>query len=246
MAHYGKYESISLIDLENDGFAEIIALDGMGDIYAFDNNFFLKSGFPVKSNAIGPILAMDLLGDNSPELIYQDKLGIIQILDNEGNKIDQIATSSQLKGLGVYKGRHAIITTNDLILFKNDLNGFTNEWNYRYSTVDYSRYLIARSSSKPSFIIDQYQTYAYPNPSYNENVIFRIHIGLAESLKIEIFDIAGYLIESFFVDISSSSNFIKEFHWDVSTIDSGIYIARVVATMSSDSEEKIIKVGVIK
>ena len=246
MAHYGKYESISLIDLENDGFAEIIALDGMGDIYAFDNNFFLKSGFPVKSNAIGPILAMDLLGDDSPELIYQDKLGIIQILDNEGNKIDQIATSSQLKGLGVYEGRHAIITTNDLILFKNDLNGFTNEWNYRYSTVDYSRYLIARSSGKPSFIIDQYQTYAYPNPSYNENVIFRIHIGLAESLKIEIFDIAGYLIESFFVDISSSSNFIKEFHWDVSTIDSGIYIARVVATMSSDSEEKIIKVGVIK
>jgi hypothetical protein len=246
MAHYGKYESISLIDLENDGFAEIIALDGIGDIYAFDNNFLLKSGFPVKSNAIGPILAMDLLGDNSPELIYQDKLGIIQILDNEGNKIDQIATSSQLKGLGVYEGRHAIITTNDLILFKNDLNGFTNEWNYRYSTVDYSRYLIARSSSKPSFIIDQYQTYAYPNPSYNENVIFRIHIGLAESLKIEIFDIAGYFIESFSVDISSSSNFIKEFHWDVSTIDSGIYIARVVATMSSDSEEKIIKVGVIK
>ena len=118
----------------------------------------MKSGFPVKSNAIGPILAMDLLGDDSPELIYQDKLGIIQILDNEGNKIDQIATSSQLKGLGVYEGRHAIITTNDLILFKNDLNGFTNEWNYRYSTVDYSRYLIARSSGKPSFIIDQYKT----------------------------------------------------------------------------------------
>ena len=49
----------------------------------------MKSGFPVKSNAIGPILAMDLLGDDSPELIHQDKFGIIQILDNEGNIISE-------------------------------------------------------------------------------------------------------------------------------------------------------------
>jgi len=152
-----------------------------------------------------------------------------------------------LKALGVYKGRHAIITSNALILYKDDLNGFENEWNNKYSTPDNSRFLSNyKTGGKPSFIIDQYQTYAYPNPSYNENVIFRIRIGLAESLNIEIFDIAGYLVESFSADISSSSNYIKEVHWDVSTIDSGIYIARVVATMSSDSEEKIIKVGVIK
>ena len=247
VTHYGDFKSLSLIDLENDGSSEIIVLNDRGDIYAFDNNFLLKNGFPVQSNANGPILAMDLLGDNSPELIYQDKIGIIQILDHEGEKLDEISTTSELKALGVYKGRHAIITSNALILYKDDLNGFENEWNYKYSTPDNSRFLSNyKTGGKPSFIIDQYQTYAYPNPSYNENVIFRIHIGLAESLNIEIFDIAGYLIESLSVDISSSSNYIKEVHWDVSTIDSGIYIARVVAATSSNSEEKIIKVGVIK
>ena len=128
--------------------------------------------------------------DSSPELIYQDKIGIIQILDHEGKKLDEISTTSELKALGVYKGRHAIITSNALILYKDDLNGFENEWNYKYSTPDNSRSLSNyKTGGKPSFIIDQYQTYAYPNPSYNENVIFRIRIGLAESLNIEIFDI---------------------------------------------------------
>ena len=64
------YEN-TLIDLENDGSSEIIALDNRGDIYAFDNNLLLKNGFPIHSNANGPILAMDLLGDNSPELIIK-------------------------------------------------------------------------------------------------------------------------------------------------------------------------------
>ena len=50
ITHYGIYKSLSLIDLENDGFSELVAVDRMGDIYAFDNNFLLKSGFPVRSN----------------------------------------------------------------------------------------------------------------------------------------------------------------------------------------------------
>ena len=201
--HYGVYKSLSLIDLENDGFSEIVAVDEMGDIYAFDNNFVLKSGFPIRSNTNGPILAINLLGDDSPELIYQDKLGIIQILDNEGKKLDEIATSTQLKGLGVYNGRHAIITSRDLILFNDDRDGFLNEWNYRYSTPDNSRYLKTITPIESSFIIDLDQTYAYPNPSFSENVIFRIHVGLAESLSIKIFDIAGFLVENFPIDISS-------------------------------------------
>ena len=244
--HYGVYKSLSLIDLENDGFSEIVAVDEMGDIYGFDNNFVLKSGFPIRSNTNGPILAVNLLGDDLPELIYQDKLGIIQILDNEGKKLDEIATSAQLKGLGVYNGRHAIITSNDLILFNDYKDGFLNEWNYRYSSPNNSRYLKLNTPLESSFIIDLDQTYAYPNPSFNENVIFRIHVGLAESLNIKIFDIAGFLVENLPIDISSSTNSIKEVHWDVSSINSGVYMARVVGTKDSKKEQKIIKVGIIK
>ena len=245
--YYGDFKSLSLIDLENDGSSEIIALDNRGDIYAFDNNLLLKNGFPIQSNANAPILAMDLLGDNSPELIYQDKLGIIQILDHEGKKLDQISTTSKVKALGVYQGRHAIITSNALILYKDDLNGFENEWNYKYSTPDNSRFLSNyKSQGKPGFIFDLSQTYAYPNPSFNENIIFRINVGLAESLNINIFDIAGFLVENFSIDISSSQNSIKEVHWDISSINPGIYLARIVGTDGLRKEQKIIKVGIVK
>ena len=163
-----------------------------------------------------------------------------------GNKLDEIATSAQLKGLGVYNGRHAIITSNDLILFNDDKDGFLNEWNYRYSSPNNSRYLKLNTPLESSFIIDLDQTYAYPNPSFNENVIFRIHVGLAESLNIKIFDIAGFLVENLPIDISSSTNSIKEVHWDVSSINSGVYMAKVVGTKDSKKEQKIIKVCIIK
>ena len=128
------------------------------------------------------------------------------------------------------------------------------QWRYPFSTPDNSRELLVgqKIENKP-FIMDFDNTYAYPNPSTNQNIIFRIAFGNAESIDINIFDIAGYLVTSFAVDISSHNTHsdlnsiqIKEAHWNVSTIDPGVYIARVIARNGKKSDEKIIKVGLMK
>ena len=69
--HYGEFESVSLIDLESDGFIDIIATDQNGTIHAFDLNFYYKNGFPIKADAIGSVLGIDLIEDDKAELVYQ-------------------------------------------------------------------------------------------------------------------------------------------------------------------------------
>ena len=199
------------------------------------------------------------MGNKFPELIFQNQYGIIQILNHKGVIIDQIATNNELRGLGTYNGKNVIIMDNELILFNDykilaDEKSLQNEWRYPFSTADNSRKLfIGEKIESKTFIMDLQNTYAYPNPSINENIIFRITFGNAESIDINIFDIAGFLITSFPIEVSNtnSSSYlnrreIKEVHWNVSDVDPGVYIAKVIARNGKNFDEKIIKVGLIK
>ena len=106
-------------------------------------------------------------------------------------------------------------------------------------------------------MINKDQTYAYPNPSYSEDIIFRITVGEADKINIHIFDLAGFPVQSLKKDMHTPYspipedgpiplNDVNEIKWDISNVESGVYLARVVVSNHADSEEKIIKVGVIK
>ena len=73
-------------------------------------------------------------------------------------------------------------------------------------------------------------------------------------MKINIFDLAGFPIEELnenfqlhnFSATKYTLNGVVEIPWDVSNIQSGVYLARVIVNGDGKSEEKIIKLGVIK
>ena len=255
--HYGEFESVSLIDIESDGFIDILATDQNGTIHAFDLNFYYKNGFPIEADAIGSVLGIDLIEDDKPELVYQTSDGNIRILDHQGIEKDRISTGNKLMGLGTYGGSHAIITTNQVIKYKKDTYGLENDWKYVYSSPDYSRYTsVPEVSSKYNpYLLNNELSYAYPNPSYGKKIIFRIQVGVAESIDINIFDIAGFPIESRSMRIKEKFSIqddndpftsVFEMPWDLSNIESGVYFARVVVSNEGKSEEEIIKVAVIK
>lgn len=255
--HYGEFESVSLIDIESDGFIDILATDQNGTIHAFDLNFYYKNGFPIEADAIGSVLGIDLIEDDKPELVYQTSDGNIRILDHQGIEKDRISTGNKLTGLGTYGGSHAIITTNQVIKYKKDTYGLENDWKYVYSSPDYSRYTsVPEVSSKYNpYLLNNELSYAYPNPSYGKKIIFRIQVGVAESIDINIFDIAGFPIESRSMRIKEKFSIqddndpftsVFEMPWDLSNIESGVYFARVVVSNEGKSEEEIIKVAVIK
>ena len=251
----GDFNYLSLIDLENDGHAEIILTDKEGSIHVLDSKFIYKNGFPIEAKAIGPILGLDIMEDENPELVYQSGDGSIRILNNEGVEIDRISTGDKLKGLGSYDGKQAILTEKNIIKYKKSSNTNRNEWNYTFGTPDFSRILMMEKTvTYNTYLMDADLTYGYPNPTYGENVIFRIQVGQAEKIEINIFDLAGFPVEELnknfqlhnFSSTKYTLNGVVEIPWDVSNIQSGVYLARVIVNGDGKSEEKIIKVGVIK
>ena len=251
----GDFNYLSLIDLENDGHAEIILTDKEGSIHVLDSKFIYKNGFPIEAKAIGPILGLDIMEDENPELVYQSGDGSIRILNNEGVEIDRISTGDKLKGLGSYDGKQAILTEKNIIKYKKSSNTNRNEWNYTFGTPDFSRILMMEKTvTYNTYLMDADLTYGYPNPTYGENVIFRIQVGQAEKIEINIFDLAGFPVEELnknfqlhnFSSTKYTLNGVVEIPWDVSNIQSGVYLARVIVNGDGKSEEKIIKLGVIK
>ena len=251
----GDFNYLSLIDLENDGHVEIILTDKKGSIHVLDSKFIYKNGFPIEAKAIGPILGLDIMEDENPELVYQSGDGSIRILNNEGVEIDRISTGDKLKGLGSYEGKQAILTEKNIIKYKKSSNTNRNEWNYTFGTPDFSRILMMEKTvTNNTYLMDADLTYGYPNPTYGENVIFRIQVGQAEKIEINIFDLAGFPIEELnenfqlhnFSATKYTLNGVVEIPWDVSNIQSGVYLARVIVNGDGKSEEKIIKLGVIK
>ena len=251
----GDFNYLTLVDFENDGHAEIILTDNQGKIHALDSKLIYKNGFPIEANAVGPILGLDIMENENPELVYQGGDGSIRILNNEGVEMDRISTGDKLKGLGIYDGNHAILTEKKIYKYKKSSNTSGNEWNYTFGTPDFSRILkIKKTVMHNTYLLDENLTYGYPNPTYGENVIFRIQVGQAENIEINIFDIAGFPVEELKKDFQLHNisltkytlNGVVEIPWDVSNIQSGVYLARVIVNGDGKSQEKIIKVGVIK
>jgi hypothetical protein len=117
--------------------------------------------------------------------------------------------------------------------------------------------MMKKTVTHNTYLMDADLTYGYPNPTYGENVIFRIQVGQAEKIEINIFDLAGFPVEELnrphrriqlhnFSSTKYTLNGVVEIPWDVSNIHSGVYLARVIVNGDGKSEEKIIKVGVIK
>lgn len=257
----GEFGESLIVDLDLDGALDIVVREYLNAIKGFDLQLNFKNGFPTNGTPDGPLYAIDLLEDEKPEIIYQTSNGKVKILNHEGKTLEELflGENSQLRSLGIYEGHNSIITNNRVIKFKKDDGKRVNEWIHREGSPDHSRFLLLPEPfpGNESILFDKSLTYAYPNPSYGEVVIFRVQVGTAESIKINIFDIAGFPVQTLKKsmkienspisdDTSNHLPGVEEIKWDISNVESGIYLARVVVSKDGNSEEKIINVGIIK
>tara|TARA_B100000700_G_scaffold153367_1_gene170283 strand:- start:113 stop:2899 length:2787 start_codon:yes stop_codon:yes gene_type:complete len=249
------FRSFSLVDLDLDSRVDIIAVDQIGNIHAFDENLYYKNGFPLKVSAIGTVLAMDLLNDTYPEIIFEQSDKSLIIANHEGLIQQSLSLNidSKLSSLGVHENKNSLILTDQVLMYKDSQNDQNNRWVYKYGSPDYSRILNLDTldiNLTNQGLLDKSLTYAYPNPSYGENIIFRLKIGSIESVNIYIYDLAGFLKESISAttknNTKNSSSSIIEIPWKIQNVESGVYLAKIRAINKNSIEEKIIKVGIVK
>ena len=249
-----SFKSFSLADLDLDNSIDIIGIDTTGNIYAFDINFKKKNGFPVAASALGTVLVSDITGDIYPEIIFEQIDRSMIVMDYNGREVSSLSlpVNSHLQSIGVYKNKKAIILSNHLEFFKESKGSVVyNEWTYQYGSPDFSRSVKINISGNVDIakLLNKDLTYAYPNPSYGENITIRLNVGKYETIEVDIYDIAGFKETSLSkLPSENSSGFesVVEIPWNIQSVESGIYFAKVKVYGKTGFDQKLIKMSVIK
>ena len=249
-----SFKSFSLADLDLDNSIDIIGIDTTGNIYAFDINFKKKNGFPVAASALGTVLVSDITGDIYPEIIFEQIDRSMIVMDYNGREVSSssLPVNSHLQSIGVYNNKKAIILSNHLEFFKESKGSVGyNEWTYQYGSPDFSRSVKINISGNVDIakLLNKDLTYAYPNPSYGENITIRLNVGKYETIEVDIYDIAGFKETSLSklpLENSSSFESVVEIPWNIQSVESGIYFAKVKVYGKTGFDQKLIKMSVIK
>ena len=253
--HYlvSKYETISIGDIDQDREAEILTIDKNGDIYAFNKNLTIVNDFPIIANASKRILILDIFDDDKPEIIYQNKYGDIIFRNNKGGIIKSFSSNinNELRFLGSFENYLSVFLEKRIIKIKKTNDPIFNSWLYENGSPTNNRVIELSKTlniSKKN-IFNEKLTYVYPNPSYGENIKFRMHFYDEANIQINIFDIAGYLAKTIYKnfekdDILNSRD--QEIIFNVNDLNSGIYISQINASNANGIQKKIIKFGIVK
>ena len=249
-----SFKSFSLADLDLDNSIDIIVIDTIGNIHAFDINLIKKSGFPIAAQALGTVLVSDITGDIHPEIIFEQNDRSMMVLDSKGREVltSSLPINSHLRSIGVYDNKKAIIFSSHLELFKelNEPSGY-NEWTYQYGSPNFSRSVKINISGNVDIpkLLNKNLTYAYPNPSYGENIVIRLNVGQYKKIEVEIYDIAGFKkISMKNLPSENLSNFksVVEIPWKIQGVQSGVYFAKVKVFGKTGFDQKMIKMSLIK
>ena len=243
------FQYISVIDLDVDGSIEVLAIDDAGTLYAINHNYSNATGFPVDYEVVPPILAKNIIGDECPEIIFKNNEGEVIILNNIGEIQYRLSgnKNSKLIMIGENDNRNTIVTESNIWIFDELSPNGGNEWTSWYGDENNSKSIeidYIKEATPSNDLIDKKRTYVYPNPARDGKTTIRVYNYLSEKINFKIFDVAGYFVEEIQSNIDVK-NGVWETEWDVSNIESGVYLIKLTATNQYSEESTILKVGVI-
>ena len=248
----------ALTDLKQDGNSYLAFNDG-NNLKVYNLNGFPADNFPY-SDPEGKgfdsyILAADFEGDNSSEIIASTLDGRIFAFDGKTGKI--------VDGFPVSAGRrlktHPLLYNNNGSTFLAALDSLNNLFVWNISSVPATLYWqeMYGNPQNTSFLgqpkVDNYintffpkeKVYNYPNPAYENKTYIRYYVAEDSRINIRIFDLAGALVEEINTDASGGSD--NETEWNLSSVQSGVYLARIEASGTGGKNEiNIIKIAVVK
>lgn len=252
-----EIENIVLADLKNDGENYIVFNKG-NQIIALNLNGSSADQFPFISS-IGeefrgfPLIA-DLDDDGFSDIISTTNNGSIFAVSGESGKL---LNEFPLSIGGLFDSDHSIIKTDDGIsisavnensdfYFWNINSNGKVQWGSEFGNNSNSS---SSNSAESSEFISEYfpknRTYNWPNPVYGTETNIRTYVSEDSQVKVRVFDLAGDLVDQF--EFQALGGFDTEYVWNVSSVQSGAYLAHLeVKSNNGKTESKIIKIAVVK
>jgi len=254
----GNIKSFSLADIKNDGENYIIftydyKIDAVSLNGSRADNFPFED--PNRIGFIGKPISADFEGDNKAEIIASTVDGRIFAID--GGKAKTINSFPVSLGAKLKYAPFFFRTDKKMSLVAIDEKGNLASWfigliegklnwNGEYGCDMNSSFLgVASSVNRINTFFPIERAYNYPNPVYDGKTYIRYYVSENSKINIKMFDLSG----DFVAELNSEAigGMDNESVWDVSGIQSGIYLARIEAVSSSGkSESTIIKIAVVK
>jgi len=247
------------LDLDKDGFVDIVS--------PFDNKLYVinRSGavldyFPVRTGD-------HPLRDVYPVAADFDGNGIMDVVlsDNDSRIIFHNAKSVSVAGTPLavgekivgspavfaYDGKMALafITDDDVLYaysFPGDWSGDRIAWgqerfNSRRTNVQVVTYQREPISEK---FLPEDRAYNWPNPVYDGITHIRYYLSETADVSIDIYDMNGDRITS--LTGPGIGGMDNEIAWDISGLQSGVYLARIEARNDNQTNIVFIKIAVVK
>ncbi len=262
----GILPEIILADLNCDGRFEI--LTALKDqLFAYSATGVLFENFPIKvvwktENSgfqyTTPI-AGDINQDKSVEIISGVPEGLLNAYQLEGQIISgfplsmgaPLAGSPILAQLDNDADVELISISHDNSLYVWNLTGQsatepTQFWASYLAGASHWAYATTTNQTAPEEKELIYLAYNYPNPTEGDFTTIRYYLGQAGQVSIQIYDLAGALIET--LTGTGLAEISNEVIWNLKNIQSGIYFAKIQVTAAKNGTEsiKFIKIAVVK
>lgn len=250
--------SFSLADIKQDGNNYILINNGnKSEAYnltgALADNFALL-GINSENLRYDPLVA-DIEGNSIPEVLISDFQGNLFAFDAGSGKLIPgfpLSFGNQNNAQSVlfnYKNKTAVAgITQDGTFAAWQISSVFNkpEWAEENGDNQNASFVqAAKNSNSVNQFFPANRAYNYPNPVYNGQTAIRYFVSEDSKINIKIFDLAGSLVSE--MNDEAKGGFDNETVWNVSEIQSGVYLARIEAFGSSGkSESTVIKIAVVK
>lgn len=252
--------SVSIADVDADGEKDIVAVM-RSHLIVLNKAGSVLSGFPIVVPSgvrfVGDALMADLDGDGNPEILVALSSGALTAYRKEG----KIATGFPVQfspggnaSLAIYRSGSGSIgiagltasgslQAVELLRQYSPDNIFWSQYlrDSRHSNVDGSS---GGSSPAPTEFLPRSRVYNWPNPVYGSTTNIRYYTSENAAISVLIFDLAGQKITE--LKAQAKGGLDGDLTWDVSGIQSGVYLARVEAVGGGRTEVAIIKIAVVK
>lgn len=252
------YSSPSIADINNDHNQEIIFTAG-NKVWAVNRNGVVMDHFPFSITGVDKISSgvsiADLNNDGIFDIVFGTADGRIYAYGTDGKILDGFPLSAGKE----IKSTPAIINSGGnfgIIAYSQDgyLYGWKTQWAYKPDKISWAHYLNDEKLSNVNTTLSgsavsgpclpKEKFYNWPNPVYGKSTNIRYYLGAnANSIKIKIMDLAGELVTT--LTGTTNSGFDNEVVWDVSNVQSGIYIG-VIEMEGGCGETASIKIAVVK
>jgi hypothetical protein len=258
--NYGVINSSpSLADLNKDGSIDII-FTADNKLYAVNRFGVVLDNFPFQVSGVnkfsGGVSIADLDGDGNYDLVAGTGDGRIYAYSVIGRVLPgfPLLTGREVKSVPAivnHQGNFGIIA------YSTDgyVYGWSTQWAYEQSRVVWKNFLRNElhhnfNSDRPSVVqtgdcLPKEKVYNWPNPVYGSSTNIRYFLnGEATAVKIKILDLSGELVTS--LTGTSNNGFENEVTWDVSSVQSGIYIGVIELEGGSCTETVSFKIAIVK